>query len=249
MQIYVIRHAQSRSQMGINGDISKEPLLHPELLKYDKVDHALTAEGRYQADLCGQRLSQVGFDYIYTGPLQRHLETAYGVVRHQKNCKTVEIIHDLNETGDEQCNGLPIDIMRSIYPGMNIIPSPNPTRTGGPYDIPEEDISEEGFRIRARRVDKFIKENHPDNAKILLVTSCNYGGGVLIPALLGLSDEEIDRGVPFSLHNTSVSLVQFIKEKDAGYKDYMACEFINDVVHLTVPDSVDVSKIPLSNLY
>ncbi|MBR5454133.1 MAG: hypothetical protein IKV54_08640, partial [Clostridia bacterium] len=134
-----------------------------------------------------------------------------------------------------------------IFPGMNIIPSPNPTRTGGPYNIPEEDISEVGFRMRARRVEKFLKENFPDNAKILLVTSCNYGGCVLMPALLGLSDEVIDSGLPFNFHNTSISLVQYNKEE--GFKDFMSCEFANDVAHLTVPESVDVSKIPLSSTY
>lgn len=248
MQIYVIRHAQSRSQIGINGDISKEPLLHPELLKYDKVDPALTAKGRDQADLCGKRLSQVDFDYIFTGPLQRHLETAYGVVRYQKNCKTVEIIHDLNETGDELCNGLPLDIMRSRFPGMEIIPSPNPTRTGGPYNIPEEEISPEGFLARAKRMDAFLRNCCERDANVLLVTSCNYGGCVLIPKLLGVSDEIINNGsIPFDLYNTSITLVSIFDDPDLG--EILSCGFANDIAHLTAPDSTDVSKIPLSNMY
>lgn len=245
MNVYVVRHAQSRSQMGLNVINSSEPLLHPELEKYDTTDPALTALGRQQADLLGQRLSQVDFDYIFSGPLQRHVETAYGVVRYQKKCKTIEIIHDLNETGDELCNGLPIDIMRSIYPGMEIIPSPNPTRTGGPYDIPESEISPEGFLRRARRIEEFIKENIPEGSNVLLVTSCNYGGCVLIPALLGLSDDEINSGRPYNMHNTSISLVRYISEEGIG--DFPACEFINDISHLIVPKSVDVSKLPLFN--
>ncbi len=247
MQIYVVRHAQSRSQIKVNGSNSKQPLLHPELEKYDLTDPALSELGRRQADLCGKRLSQVDFDYIFTGPLHRHLETAYAIVRHQKKCKTVEIIHDLNETGDETCNGLPIDIMRSIFPGMEIIPSPNPTRTGGPYNIPEEEISPDGFLLRARRIEKFLKENFKDDAKILLVTSCNYGGCVLMPVLLGYSDDEVNSGRPFNFRNTAISLVEYNKEE--GFRDFPSCEFINDIAHLTVPDTVDVSKIPFSDMY
>lgn len=243
MNIYVVRHAQSRANVGYP---ESEPFL-PEVAPYEEIDPSLTEYGRRQADLCGQRLSQVDFDYIFSGPLHRHLETAYGIVRHQKKCKTVEIIHDLNETGDETWNGLPLDIMRSIFPGMEIIPSPNPTRTGGPYNIPEEEISADGFLRRARRVVDFLKNNFSRGTNILLVTSCNYGGCVLVPALLNLSDDEINSGRPYNLNNASISLICHRYEEDIG--DQAVCEFINDVAHIVAPSSVDVSKFPLFNNY
>jgi len=244
MDIYIVRHAQSRANVGFP---ESEPFLD-EVAEFEERDSSLTNKGRWQADRLGQRLSQVDFDYIFSGPLHRHLETAYGVVRHQKNCKTVEIIHDLNETGDETWNGLPIDIMRSIFPEMNIIPSPNPTRTGGPYNIPEEEISPQGFLDRAKRMDAFLRNNCERDAKVLLVTSCNYGGCVLVPKLLGVPDDVINNGsIPFDLNNASVTLVTIADDPDLG--EILSCGFANDVSHLVASEDTDVSKLTLHNKY
>ena len=245
MNVYVVRHAQSRSNVK---DPENHPFL-PEVALYEANDPSLTALGRKQADRLGQRLSQIDFDYIFTGPRHRHLATAYGIVTHQKNCKTVEIIPGLTETDQETRIGIPLDILNSIFPGMEIIPSPIPQRTGGPVpsDFTDEDKTPDGFLLRARRVIKFLKDNIPDKSNVLLVTSSVFGGGVLMPAMMDINDEDIIGGMPFEFNNASVSLITFKNWECFG--DFSSCRFSNDVTHLIVPDEVDVSKLPLPNQY
>ncbi len=245
MNIYIVRHAQSRGNVE---NPENHPYL-PELEKYELRDPSLTEKGRWQADRLGQRLSQVNFDYIFSGPLHRHLETAYGVVRHQKNCKTVEIIPDLTEVYHEDRYGIPLDILTATMPDMEIIPSPDPTRTGGPMpcDVTEDDNTPEGYSRRAHRVIDFLKANIPEKSNVLIVTSRLFGGAVLIPHLLGASDEEVKNSMPFDFHNAAVSLISF-RHRDSS-SSYPFCNFANDVAHLIYPDSVDVSKLPLPNLY
>ena len=88
MYVYVIRHGQSRANVG---DPENHPFL-PAVRDYEEKDPSLTDLGRKQADLAGRRLSGIDFDAILCGPLHRHLETAYGVVRHQKRNKEIEIL-------------------------------------------------------------------------------------------------------------------------------------------------------------
>lgn len=245
MLIYVVRHAQSRGNVE---DQENHPFL-PEVAEYEFRDPSLTALGRKQADLCGQRLSQVDFDHILIGPLHRHFETAYGIIRHQKKCKTVEVIHDLTETDHESRTMIPVEIYNKIYPDMNIIPPVYPQKTGGPAPegYTEDDKTADGYLRRARRIDRFLHENFDDNAKILLVTSSMFGGCVLMPVMMGASDEEVNGSMPFDFNNASISLINFRNWDCFG--DFSTCEFANDIAHLIVPDSVDVSKLPLPNHY
>ena len=94
---------------------------------------SLTEKGHQQADLTGRRLASIDFDAILCGPLHRHIATANGIIRYQKNCKKLELINDLLEKGIHSYAGMPIELLRSLYPDMEIIPCPNPSPTGGKF--------------------------------------------------------------------------------------------------------------------
>lgn len=245
MNIYIVRHAQSRGNVE---DQENHPYL-PEFEEYEFRDPSLTVLGRKQADLCGQRLSQVNFDHIFIGPLHRHFETAYGIIRHQKKCKTVEVLHDLTETDHESRTIIPIDIYNKVFPEMEIIPPTYPQKTGGPAPdgYTEDDKTADGYLRRAHRVDRFLHDNFDSNANILLVTSSMFGGCVLMPVMMGASDEEVNGSMPYDLCNASISLIKYGHWDFCG--DFSSCEFANDVAHLIVPESVDISKLPLPNRY
>ncbi|MBQ2826094.1 MAG: histidine phosphatase family protein [Clostridia bacterium] len=238
MYVYVIRHGQSRANVG---DPENHPFL-PAVRDYEEKDPSLTDLGRKQADLAGRRLSGIDFDAILCGPLHRHLETAYGVVRHQKRNKEIEILSDLTETGDEGYGGLPIEISQPLFPGMKIIPCSDPSPTGGPGVIPECDANPVAFRLRGRRLVNYIRERFSSDSSILLVTSCNFGGGILMPALLGLTDRDIDTGKFFEFNNTAISMVH-VKDDGRG-----TAAFVNDVTHLILPDSENIEGYPFSYL-
>ena len=80
MNIYFVRHAQSRQNVN---DPQNHPFL-PEVAEYEENDFSLTAKGEMQADLAGQRLSQIDLTAIICRPMHRTLYTANGIIRHQK---------------------------------------------------------------------------------------------------------------------------------------------------------------------
>ncbi len=226
MFVYVVRHARSRAQAGVNGDNSKEPLLFPEFEEYDRYDPALSAHGRKQAELAARRLSQIQFDAIFSGPLYRQIETAHSIVRYQKN-KKIQVLTELVEISDENRPRLPEDFYGKAFPDAEVIPCPDPTPTGGPYVIPDEEIGPDKEIVRAVRVERFLTRTFKKDAKILLVSSAMFSGYCLIPALLRAPNENVG----YEVENTSVSMIHL---KDDGI--HATCGFQNDWGHLAYPD-------------
>ena len=226
MFVYVVRHAQSRSQIGANGKNDKEPMLFPELEKYDAGDPALSAHGRRQAELVARRLSSLEFDAIFSGPLCRQIETAHAIARYQKN-KRVQILNELVEIEDENRPCIPNEYHKLIFPDAEILPCTDPTPAGGPFRIPDEEIGPDKEMPRAIRIERFLTNNFKNDAKILLVSSAMFTGFCLIPALLRAPGES----AAYEVENTSVSMIHL---KDDGI--HATCGFQNDWAHLIYPD-------------
>ena len=74
-----------------------------------------------------------------------------------------------------------------------------------------------------------------------------FGGCVLMPTMMGASDEEVNGSMPFDFNNASVSLITFRNWECFG--EFSTCEFANDIAHLVVPEEMDISKLPLPNRY
>jgi len=218
MFIYVVRHAQSRAQAGVNSSNEKEPLVFPEFEKYDTYDPALSAHGRKQADLVSRRLSYLEFDAIFSGPLYRQIETAHAIARRQKN-KKIQILSELVEIGDEKRPRLPHEFYSKAFCEAEVVPSTD--------EIPEEESGSDGAINRAVRVERFLTENFKNDAKILLVSSAMFTGHCLIPALLRAPNES----AAYEVENTSVSMIHL---KDDGI--HATCGFQNDWAHLAYPD-------------
>ena len=111
MQVYLVRHAQSRQNVN---DPENHPY-RPEVEEYERGryeygDYSLTEFGHWQADRAGRRLAQIEFDAALCSPLHRHVATANGILRYQKN-KKLELINDLFEKGIHSYAGMPIDLL------------------------------------------------------------------------------------------------------------------------------------------
>ena len=61
MKVYLVRHAQSRQNVG---DPENHPF-RPEVAQYEDGDVSLTANGHQQADLTGRRLASIDFDALF----------------------------------------------------------------------------------------------------------------------------------------------------------------------------------------
>ncbi len=126
MYVYVVRHAQSRENVH---------------------DPSLTQKGLDQADRLGRRLSQIDFDAVLCGPLHRHVATAEKIVKYQ-SIKRVEIFSDLGETTVPDYPGMPIEILRELYPNIDVIPSPASEKIKTWLSSPQCTISAECFTPR-----------------------------------------------------------------------------------------------------
>lgn len=85
MELYIVRHGESRSQTG--EDRGPDP--------------ELSQKGLFQAEKLGERLADIEFDYIYASHLSRAIQTAAGVARHQKSKPVIEIVPELAECGTD----------------------------------------------------------------------------------------------------------------------------------------------------
>ena len=227
MNIYFVRHAQSRQNVK---DPENHPFL-PEVAEYEENDFSLTAKGEKQADLAGQRLAQVDFTAMICSPMHRTLSTINGIVRYQQNNKTVEIINDVVERGIHSYAGMPIELMRKLFPDMNLIPCPNPTPTGGKYIYTVDEMyNKDDLIARARRVVKYVKNRFNDDDKILIVSHGDFLGRYLLPAFLELPDDAMDifHESGFGCENAAISKIRYSKKNNST-----TLVFLNDYIHLT----------------
>lgn len=242
MKVYVVRHAQSRQNVH---DPEDAAYVRPEVKEYESRDYSLTPHGEDQADRAGRRLSQVKFDAVFCGPLHRHIATANAILRYQEECKTIEILSDLTEIDVPDYQGMPPELLKKLFPDINIIPCPDPPPTGGKMTYSEEELGDWiNERKRAQRVERYLTERFKGKENILIISSVNFFGRVLAPSLLRMSDETIDKCTGFGCDNGSIGcFLLYPSGTDSR------CFCINDTVHLRVPDEDKdiISKIPLFN--
>lgn len=229
MYAYVARHAQSRG----NVDDPKNHPFSPLVAAYENDDPSLTEKGLDQADRLGRRLSQIDFDAVFCGPLHRQIATARRIVKHQKSAKPIEILTTLAETDIPGTPGMPEDILRELYPDVDLVFPKEKTVL--------ESLDTENYnsavRERGRKIEKYLSSRFSGNARILIVTSEMFSTYFLIPSLMRLSKETtLDTG--FRMRNAAVSMVHM---RDDG--EHACCAFHNDVAHLSVSDLDLIPKI------
>ncbi|MBR6558227.1 MAG: histidine phosphatase family protein [Clostridia bacterium] len=236
MYIYVVRHGQSRGWPH-DTELQKEPF-HPAGAKYEPIDPSLTRLGHKQADLCGRFLSEIDFDAAFSGPLHRHIDTAKGILQHQKTPKKLEVLSDLTEMGLEGCDIIPEEIYDILFPGLDIIPCPDPSPTGAPRVLPQWDEKYSTLRVRAKRVVDYLRKRFSGSDEVLVVSSALFGGIALIPVLLELTDEDnmIDF---FEFQNTGITVVEIT---DDG-KRILHCA--NEGAHLALGEDGEQLKFTL----
>lgn len=237
MNIYLVRHAQSRQNVNDN-ERDNHPF-PPEVAEYEENDFSLTEKGHNQADKTGIRLAEKNFTAILCSPMHRTVATAYGIVKHQKENKTVELINDLVERGIFDYAGMPTEILRGLYPNINIIPCPTPTPTGGKFTYTLDEMYDpKELTKRARRVTKYIEERFDNNDTVLIVSHGDFLGRYLIPCLLHIPDGAIEQFNEhgFGCGNASISKIVFNKKSGTSI-----LAFLSDTVHLQ--DGHETAKI------
>ena len=102
MEIYIVRHGQSMSNVGV-----------------ESVDPPLTALGERQAARLGEALQNVRFDYIFASHLSRAVQTAAAVARRQAGTPPILIRPALAECSTPKSFVQSPDVLRGIYENVS----------------------------------------------------------------------------------------------------------------------------------
>ena len=111
MELYIVRHGQSRGNAGTETD-----------------DPALTETGFEQAQLTGEALQAVRFDKVYTSHLTRAVQTAAAILTAQRSDVALEVVPELAECGSES-HIAEEAALRALFPHMvirGLVPRPFP---------------------------------------------------------------------------------------------------------------------------
>lgn len=201
MEIVLVRHA--------------EALCNTQ--KSFSADSELTALGRRQTKLVAKSLSNDNFDFIYSSPLIRTLETASAITEYHNN--PIKVYTHLREyRGTENVICTSGENLKRRFPKAIFNEGEFNSANGWTYVGGE---TKESCQIRAQGVLNYIFENHKENEKILMVSHVGFNVA-FISALLGLKPGYFE----FSQHNTCVN--RFLIEEG---KVRVVC--LNDHSHLS----------------
>lgn len=145
-----------------------------------------------------RRFSGTELDGIFCAPVKDQLLTANAVKKTAKFDGAAELIRDLAEEGLDSYDFLSDDRAAKLYTEGDILPSADPTPTGGPFAFDRfEAVDFQYKRIRAARVETYLyakAERKPLN--YLVVTGKNFASGPLMNALM--------HSFPTTAHHMSV---------------------------------------------
>ncbi|NLA76692.1 MAG: histidine phosphatase family protein, partial [Clostridiales bacterium] len=161
-ELYITRHGQSYGNIPAkSGERAKDVLL--------REDPPLTEPGIRQAQLLGERLSQVQFDSIISSPLRRAVATAYETaVRQPGGACEIELLPDMIEVGTQPgFTGVGFEMLKKDFP---CVVKYDTEKYGIGSYVPEEENELQPFE-RAQKVAQHILTRFPfdSDKKVLLV--------------------------------------------------------------------------------
>ena len=188
MELYIVRHGIAKSNLKETARYVPNPA-YESLTDID--DSLLTPKGEVQANLTGMRLAKVNFDAVLTSPILRAVQTAAGIVRHQQEDKTIEILYDLAECMNYEYPLVSPERFAPLWKDVKIADG-NPDYGGKlPYETEEESFD------RALRVSEYVRSRFKGDEKVLLVS---HGGFMCAYLLLALTDIPREKRNIYRLH-------------------------------------------------
>ncbi len=217
LELYLIRHGQSMGNAGYNG--------RTDLTLKERNDPLLTEKGEKQADLAGQYLKNIEFDYFYSSALIRAIRTADGILRYQPEKKPLNILPVLSEVGiSPEYDGITVDEMKEFCETAVLADgiSENDPRV---YHSTFENEAE--MFERANNVICYLRSRYFSGEKVAVVAHAAFLT-ILIFYIMGFKEAPV---FDISIQNTGITKVVFYKEGTNPYGD-ITFEYINDTAHL-----------------
>lgn len=217
LELFLIRHGQSMGNAGYD----KEDLTLKEMN-----DPYLTEKGLDQADRLGKYLSGIGFDAVYSSALLRAVQTSSGLMKHQEEKKSVNILPELCEISiDPEYHGAGIEELKEIYPLTQMAPDLPPDSPMVYHNLFED---EEGMFKRAESTIEYLRNRYKNGEKVAVVAHAAFLT-FFIFSLMGF-----EKNCPIfdiDLENTGITRVCIYKHGTNKYGDIIF-KIINDTAHL-----------------
>lgn len=217
LELYLIRHGQSMGNAGYNG--------RTDLTLKESNDPLLTEKGLMQADLAGQYLKNIDFDFMYSSGLIRAISTADGIMRYQPSKKPLNILPVLSEVGiSPEYDGITVEEMKEFCETAVLA-------DGISEDAPRvyhSSFENEGEMFdRAKTVMEYLRSRYISGEKVAVVAHAAFLT-ILIFYIMGFEEAPV---FDISIQNTGITKVVFYKKGTNKYGD-ISFEYINATNHL-----------------
>lgn len=214
MNVYVIRHGLARSNLADPASCPYNPIFE----SIEAFDPSLTPQGEMQANLTGKRLSGISFTAAFASPLHRALSTCAGILRHQKDHLTIEVIPALAECYSTNHPLMSEDLRRHIWSDIQLIQ---------PYDLPED--THHNRWTRACRVVDYLKQRFPGEENVLVVSHGTFISQYLNAALLGFTEEQAEKYCLAS-ENCSITKMRIVINEKITLNTINETSYLGDIV-------------------
>lgn len=217
LELYLVRHGESRSNAGSTDALAYEM----------KTDSPLSEKGKRQAELLGEYFSALPLDCILSSGLRRALNTGYEVGIHQpeNGARQVEVHKIFTECGtSEETRGRKIDEIQKDFPIM--IPAEG-TDPDEPMIYYGKGDTDEQLLTRAKEAMNYIRGRFHNGEKVMVTAHAAFNT-FLLYAALGLSYEQ---NFDPSYFNTGITKIVFFEEGTGAFGD-IHLDYHNAVPHL-----------------
>ena len=218
LELYIIRHGQSMGNAGYDKTDLTEKEMH---------DPVLTEKGIKQADNAGRYLSAIDFDVVISSGMLRAVQTATGILKHQTNQNTLNILPMACEMMfAPDYKGVTMEEIRTINPNAVLAPDISPDSPMIYSNTVDND--EAATYERAEKVLDYLRKHYKNGEKVALVSHAAFITYIVF-TLMGFKEKSPCFDIDFE--NTGITKVTFYKPGTNKYGDTVFA-FINDTAHL-----------------
>ncbi len=216
LELYIIRHGESVGNVGYGRD---------NLTLKEACDPVLTPKGESQADLLGKYLSKIDFDAVYSSGLIRAIQTAKGILNHQRKEKPLNILPYVTELSvTPEYSGISKDELNELCPLSALAEGLD---TDSPFIAYTPGKDKELINNRCDDTIRYMTEKYKEGEKVALVSHAAFMTN-LIFRIMGLNE---DPAFDIDIDNTGITKVTYFKKGTNKYGD-ITFNVINSTTHL-----------------
>lgn len=216
LEIYLIRHGESKGNVRTNSD---------GLSVKDLADPPLTEKGKKQADALGKYLKDVSFDSVFSSGLVRAAETATALLNYKAEGTALEILPDLTEVGlGEDYPGASLEELRGI--NKNALMAKGIDNKGVTVAY-SQSVGEDELFARAKRVVDYLRNRYTEGQRIAVVSHAAFITYIVFH-LMGYKECPL---FDINFFNTGITKIVLYKEGTNSYGD-IVFDYLNNTEHL-----------------